>query len=121
MEGWMYVTRIPAITRASKPLTPMSTKAELNAIVPRHAQWKAENYNHLHEQPTVFYAVMITLAVCGAGNTTTTTLAWMYMWVRILHSLVHATQNILMIRFGLFAMSSIILLGLTFQAVAVVF
>jgi hypothetical protein len=73
---------------------------------PRNVQWKAQNYNHLHEAPTVFYAVALALALLGAGNGLNATLAWAYVGLRVVHSLVQATVNKVMLRFLIFALSS---------------
>ncbi len=120
MQGWMYATRIPAMQAARIKPDPRAGKALL-AKLPPEVQWKADNYNHLMEQPTLFYAVAITLAVLGAGGGMTTGLAWLYVALRIVHSLVQATANVIMVRFALFTLSSIVLLVLTLRAAALVF
>ena len=79
-------------------------------------QWKAHNYNHLHEQPTVFYAVALLLALIGWGDGMNALIAWIYVGLRITHSLVQATANVVMVRFVLFA-----LIALIFHAAIVVF
>ena len=84
-------------------------------------QWKAHNYNHLHEQPTVFYAVALLLAMIGQGEGMNALLAWMYAGLRIIHSLVQVTANRVMVRFVLFAISSVVLIALIFHAALAVF
>src|SRR4051812_29212198 len=79
MWAWLYATRIPAIRSAGVALPPESTAADLNARIPAHVRWKADNYNHLMEQPTLFYAVALTLAVAGAGAGANLWLAWAYV------------------------------------------
>ena len=80
------------------------------------AQWKSHNYNHLMEQPTIFYAIALTLALMGFGGGINYWLAWGYVALRILHSIVQATINIVLIRFTIFALSTLCLLGLTVHA-----
>lgn len=67
---WMYATRLPAIARSGLDAKAMvgSTAADLDAALPGPVQWKAHNYNHLMEQPTIFYAVALLLAVTGQGQ-----------------------------------------------------
>ena len=84
-------------------------------------RWKADNYNHLMEQPTLFYAVAASLAILGAGGGANAGLAWAYVVLRVAHSLVQATVNIIMIRFALFTVSSLVLLALAIRAALVVF
>ncbi len=87
MWAWLYATRIPAIKSARVKLDPKQTKEAFNAQMPPEARWKAENYNHLLEQPTLFYAVTLTLAMLGADSALNTMLAWSYVTLRIAHSL----------------------------------
>ncbi len=120
---WMYVTRIPAMNAAK--LDPDNLARDpsktLDDLLPASVQWKAHNYNHLHEAPTLFYAVCLVLAVAGMGNGTSATVAWAYVALRVIHSLVQATVNKVMVRFILFSLSSIALMALIYHAARVVF
>ena len=120
---WMYATRIPAMVKANLDADQLvrDPNATFDSALPVKTQWKAHNYNHLHEQPTIFYAVAITLAIIGHGDGINATLAWIYVAIRILHSLIQATVNKVIIRFGLFALSSIVLMVLIFHASVPVF
>src|SRR5207342_2773161 len=84
--AWMYVTRIPAIFKARMVLDPMAPRGEQMAQLPAKVRWKADNYNHLMEQPTLFYAVAISLAVLGDGSSSSLALAWGYVAIRVIHS-----------------------------------
>lgn len=120
---WMYATRIPAMGAAkidSKNLVG-GTGKDLDAVLPPKTQWIAHNYNHLHEAPTVFYAVAIVLAVIGQGDGINATIGWTYVALRILHSIVQATVNRVMIRFMLFALSTLALMALTLHAALALF
>ena len=123
MWVWMYATRIPAMLKAGIDAKGMvgSTGASLRALLPDTVSWKADNYNHLHEAPTLFYAVAIVLAVIGQGDGTNALIAWAYVALRIAHSIVQATINKVTLRFGLFALSSIALMILIFHAIIPVF
>ena len=121
MWAWLYATRIPAIQKAKVPMDPNMTSADLAAAIPPSVRWKADNYNHLMEQPTIFYATALALAVAGLGEGLNAQLAWGYVGVRIVHSLVQATTNIIMVRFSLFMIGSLVLLALAVRAALGVF
>ncbi|MCR5878308.1 MAPEG family protein [Phenylobacterium sp. J367] len=121
MMAWLYATRIPAMQAANVPLDPNLTPAELAAKVPPKVRWKADNYNHLMEQPTIFYATALALAVAGAGDGLNAQLAWGYVGLRVVHSLVQATVNAIMVRFLIFMTSSIVLAVLAVRAAMTLF
>lgn len=124
MWAWMYATRIPAMQNspeldASKLVG--TTGPGLREKLPDRVNWKADNYNHLHEQPTVFYAVAILLAVADTGHEVNALLAWIYVGLRIAHSLIQVTANKVIVRFILFALSSVVLIALIVHATVLVF
>ena len=123
MWVWMYATRIPAMKRANVDIGNLrgGTGADLKAIVPPQVQWKAENYNHLHEAPTVFYAVSLMLAIIGHGDGTNAVIAWVYVGLRIAHSIVQATVNRVALRFALFILSTLALMALILHAAIPIF
>jgi hypothetical protein len=121
MWAWLYATRIPAIVKNKIELGPTATKSEMNAQLPASVRWKADNYNHLMEQPTLFYAVALTLAVLGTGDEINVVLAWAYVGIRVVHSLVQALVNIVMLRFAIFMLGSLVLLALSVRAAVVIF
>jgi len=117
----MYATRIPAMQKAKIQPDDAQLTGLLDQKLPRQVQWKAHNYNHLHEQPTVFYAVSIILAILGHGDGMNAFLAWIYVGLRVIHSLVQVTANKVVVRFVLFAISSVVLIALIASAAMVVF
>lgn len=122
---WMYATRIPAIGKLPKSNEPNAdqgwTGAMLESLIPREIQWKAHNYNHLHEAPTVFYAVCIVLAMIGQGDGLNAQIAWAYVTLRVVHSIWQSTINKVNVRFLLFALSSLALMALVVHAAIAVF
>jgi hypothetical protein len=124
---WMYATRIPAMKRAAidgaKMIgsTPGSLRADLVAKGEVRASWIADNYNHLHEAPTVFYAVAIVLAMIGQGDGVNAMIAWAYGGLRVLHSLVQIIGNRVAVRFVIFTLSTLALMALTLHASISVF
>lgn len=121
MWAWLYATRIPAMQKAKVALDPALTTAELSARLPPAVRWKADNYNHLMEQPTLFYATVLVLAVAGQGEGLNALLAWGYVALRIVHSLVQATTNVIMLRWALFMLASLVLVALAIHAAMAVF
>jgi hypothetical protein len=125
MWVWMYATRIPAIDKLPKTDEPGAdqgwTSAKLEALLDPKIQWKAHNYNHLHEAPTVFYAVALALAMLGQGDGINLQIAWVYVALRIIHSVFQATVNKVMPRFALFAASSLALMALVLHLLIAVF
>lgn len=119
---WMVATRFPAMKRKGISLKGAvgSRGANLDGVIDDSAQWKSHNYNHLMEQPTLFYAVALTLALMDFGGGINLWLAWGYVGFRVLHSLVQATINVVRYRFLLFLAASLCLIGLTVHAGAVV-
>ena len=118
---WMYVTRLPAMKAASMKPDPNAPRGEQMNTLPANVRWKADNYNHLMEQPTVFYAIALSLAMLGQGDGINLTLAWIYVGIRVVHSLLQALVNKIEVRFVLFFLSSLALIGLTINALRTVF
>jgi hypothetical protein len=120
---WMVATRLPALKSAGIDLGKArgGKPGGLDGVLPDETQWKAHNYIHLMEQPTLFYAICLTLAVVGAGSGLNLTLAWAYVALRVVHSLIQGTRNVIRYRFLAFALSSLCLMALTVHAALVLF
>jgi hypothetical protein len=101
-------------------LRPQRPSEEFHAQLPAQVRWKADNYDHLMQQPTLFYAVILTLALLDAGTGLNVALAWLYVALRIAHSLVQAIVNVVLIRFALFIAGSLVLLAMTVRAALMV-
>ena len=121
MWAWLYATSIPAVTKGKIAYDPRRPAEEFHAQLPASVRWKADNYNNLMEQPTLFYAVTLTLALLGAGDGLNAGLAWLYVGLRIAHSLVQAMINVVMIRFAIFMVASFVLLVMSVRAAFIVF
>jgi len=121
MFFWMYWTRIPAIVRARMRLDPRAPRGAQMSELPPEVRWKADNYNHLFEQPTLFYAVAIALAVLGDMSWWSVALAWTYVTIRVVHSVWQALVNQITIRFAIFSISGLVLLALAIRAALQVF
>lgn len=121
MWAWLYATRIPAVIKSKIVFDPQRPAEEFHAQLPAEVRSKADNYNNLMEQPTLFYAVVLTLALAGADGGLNTGLAWLYVGLRIAHSLVQAAINVIIIRFSIFMAASFVLLVMTLRAAYIVF
>lgn len=119
MWVWLYATRLPAMKKARIKPDPRAPHGQQMSELPPEVQWKADNYNHLMEQPTIFYALALSLAFLGAGDGANLVMAWLYVGLRIVHSLVQALTNKIELRFLVFTLSSLMLFGMTFNALAV--
>ena len=123
MWVWMYATRIPAMNAAKIDTMNLvgGSGADLKKVIPPKSQWPADNYNHLMEQPTLFYAIALVLALLGAGGGVNLMIAWAYVALRVAHSLVQATFNRVIIRFAIFSLSTLCLMALTLHAAMMIF
>ena len=91
---WMVSVRLPAIGKANLGPTAGQRTADLAVQLPENVQWKADNYNHLLEQPTAFYACAVALAMMGAGDGLNLYLAWGYVGLRIVHRAFHNEHRV---------------------------
>lgn len=106
---WMYALRIPAMQAAKLDPQDARHPGSLN-ILPTAARQVADNYNHLMEQPTIFYALALAVQVAGLGDSFNVMLAWIYVGLRVVHSLVQNTVNIVPLRFLVFSLATIVLM-----------
>lgn len=120
MMVWMYSTRIPAIGATDIPEADMGHPVGMSYL-PSEVRRIADNYNHLFEQPTLFYALCITIAVAGHVDNWAVNLAWAFVAIRIVHSLVQATVNIVMLRFSIFMVSWLVLIAMLVREALVIF
>lgn len=121
MWAWLYATRLPAMVRAKTKLDPTLPREVMLGGLPPRVRWKADNYNHLMEQPTLFYATALTLALIGQGEGLNLALAWAYVALRVTHSLIQALMNVIVVRFAVFMAASAILVFLAVRAAMAVF
>ena len=119
--AWMYATRLPAMRAARMKPDSFAPRGEQMSQLPPEVRWKADNYNHLLEQPTVFYAVALSLAVLDDTSTLAIGLGWAYVALRVVHSLVQTLINKIEVRFAFFALSSLVLIALTIRAALLAF
>lgn len=117
---WMYATRIPAMRAAGLDAAKVKRKSDLS-VLPVKVEQVADNYNHLHEQPTVFYALALYSHVAGMADATNVALAWSYVGLRIVHSLIQCTVNYVPARFAVFTIGTLVLIVMTVRNVLALF
>ena len=120
MLMWMSVTRFPAFAKAGIKVgeaEPGSRYVDVETMMPAKVNWKSHNYTHLMEQPTIFYAAVVILALAGEGSGINVAFAWAYVAIRVVHSIWQATVNIIVVRVTLFTLSTLCLWVLAINAV----
>lgn len=121
MLAWTAGTRFPAMAKSGLDLKnsqPGGRGQDLEGVLPSKVNWKSHNYLHLMEQPTIFYPTVVILAMMGASGVDVM-LAWIYVGLRIIHSLWQALVNVVAVRFLIFALSTLALLALAVRAIMV--
>jgi len=121
MTVWMFFTRIPAMARLRIHPQKGQDTQQLKGLLPKEVTRISNNYNHLFEQPTLFYAVAISIALLNYVDAIHVYCAWTYAITRIVHSLVQATADIVLVRFGVFIVSWLVLSMMIIRATLTVF
>lgn len=111
MWVWLYATRLPAMQAAGIDAAKLREKSELD-VLPRRVRQVADNYNHLHEQPVLFYALVVYTQLAGTGDGLMVALAWAYVGLRVAHSLWQSLVNFIPIRFAIFALATLALIAM---------
>jgi hypothetical protein len=112
---WMYATRIPAMQRAGIDPRNARFPGSLD-VLPDSPRQIANNYNHLMEQPTIFYAMVFYLFLTGQSDPLYVGLAWAYVALRVIHSLIQCTINVVPLRFTVFSLSTLVLMAMAVRA-----
>jgi hypothetical protein len=117
---WMYATRIPAMQAAKIDPQAAAHPGSLD-VLPSSARRVADNYNHLLEQPTIFYALCFIIVLGGHTDALYVQLAWGYVALRVVHTLIQCTVNVVNLRFLVFALSTIVLMVMAGRAAMAMF
>jgi hypothetical protein len=117
---WMYIHRIPAMQKAGIKPQEARFPGSLDSL-PDTARQAADNYNHLMEQPTIFYAAALAIQVAGHADPMAVHFAWVYVGVRVLHSLLQVSVNLVPVRFLLFVISTGVLAAMVVRELVRVF
>lgn len=105
----MSVTRVITMRRIGLVFQDAAHTEEFRPRLPSTIRRISDNYNHLTEAPTVFYAVSIAIILAGVADPIHAICAWLFFGLRALHSLVQATFNSVRVRANLYVLSWIAL------------
>jgi hypothetical protein len=106
---FMYAKRIPAMKRARVPAQTYTTPEKAIELLPDSVNYPAYNLKNLFELPVLFYALCLVLYVTATVDLTYVVSAWVFFVIRVLHSFVHCTSNVVMLRFYLYCISALAL------------
>lgn len=85
----------------------------IKSVGPAWLERTVDNYNHLFEQPVAFYGVTISIAIINNFDPILIQFAWAFVCIRILHSIVQVTFNLVVLRFILFVAGWLIIAYMT--------
>ena len=112
---YMYARRITFLN--GQDIEPNAlTPARLAEISPPAVANPSDNLKNLFELPVIFYALVLFLELRGEADGSHVAAAWTFVFFRVLHSAVHCTINIVMLRFALYAVSSLALWFMVLRA-----
>ena len=112
MMVWMYATRLPAAKKLQEDgidVQKFSHPSTIGGIFPSEVERVADNYNHLFEQPVAFYALVVAIAMINSFDLFLVQLAWIFVVLRVVHSMVPITFNFVPLRFFLFCLGWFVL------------
>ena len=111
----MASRRLPVLfANAKKGIIPPKRTQELIGVknLPDKAVWAADNFTHLHEQPTIFYALCVYSHLVGVSDVINVGLAFGYVGLRVVHSIIQCSTNNLLWRFRVFMLSCAFLIAI---------
>lgn len=106
---YMYVRRFSHIIQHRIPAPQLATPEDLNRILPEAVNRPSNNLKNLFELPVLFYALCVIYTVMQWTDPLSVNLAWSYVALRMVHSVVHCSINIVPARFAAYALSSVVL------------
>lgn len=118
MLFWLAGSRFSAVAKSGMDLRagpPGGRGQNLEGVLPDSVNWKSHNYTHLMEQPTIFYPAVVIVALMGASEWDVLA-AWTYVVLRIVHSVYQATVNVVLVRFSIFFLATLVLIYLAVRA-----
>ncbi|GLX76868.1 membrane protein [Thalassotalea insulae] len=117
----MYITRVSTMKKLRIHPQKAQDTSHLKALLPDEVNRVANNYNHLFEQPTLFYVVCLAIALLGHVDSFFVICAWLYAGLRIAHSIVQVTVDFVLARFSLFVLSWLVLAAMIIKESLAVF
>ncbi len=115
---YLYARRIPAMKKAGKPVQAYTIPERASEFLPEEVNFAANNFKNLFELPVLFYALCLFFYVTGQVDAVSVTAAWIFVGFRVLHSVIHCTFNIVMLRFYLYLGGALALWFMLGRAIA---
>ncbi len=106
----LYASRAPLIIKNWGHSQGAKHSENLRPNLPDRLRYITDNYNHLMEQPTLFYAVVVYIFLMNHADSLHVQLAWGYAVLRVIHSVIHLSSNNVSWRALIFGLSSICLI-----------
>jgi hypothetical protein len=113
---FMYVRRLGYMLAKGIDAQDVSTPQKMAALIPEAVERPANNLRNLFELPVLFYALCLLLTHMGWAQALDVQLAWAFVGLRALHSLVHCTINYVNARFAFYVLSSLALWAMLARA-----
>ena len=118
---YMYVRRINFINSQKLRPKELAAPGVLAQISPPSVSSPSDNLKNLFEIPVLFYALVLYLFVTQQVDAVYLNAAWIFVGFRVLHSIVHCTFNLIMLRFYLYLFSTLAVWFIAFRAVFIHF
>jgi hypothetical protein len=106
---YMYVLRIGHIVRQRIHPQKLTTPDKVGALIPEPVSYPAYNFRNLLELPVLFYVLCLLLFVTGIADAWDLLAAWIFVALRVIHSVIHCTVNIVKYRFYMYFASALVL------------
>ena len=106
---FMYVRRLRFIVTNRIDTRRLTTPEKGASLIPEEVSWPAYNLRNLFEMPVLFYALCLYLFVTNSVDHSYVISAWLFFGLRVLHSLIHSTVNIVNLRFSIYMLSAFVL------------
>ncbi len=113
---YMYVRRLTYIVTHHIDAQDLATPEQASEIMPAEIHRAAYNFRNLFELPVVFYALCLYLFVTGTVDGVYVAGAWAFVALRSVHSLIHCTANIVILRFASYMLGALVLWAMVLRA-----
>lgn len=113
---YMYIRRIAFINRNKISPADLARSGALAELSPAAVNNPSDNLKNLFELPVIFYALVLYLFVTKQVDTVYVLAAWIFVVFRVLHSVVHCTFNLIMLRFYLYLVAALALWFIAIRA-----
>ena len=113
----LYARRIPAMHRLGKPAQTYTTPGPVVDLLPEEVSYPANNFRNLFELPVLFYGLCLYLYVTATAASADLVAAGLFLVLRVVHSLIHCTVNIVMARFIAYCAGALVLWFMLARAV----